>query len=135
MYSDYEIRVQLRPNHVMKFSQFQLAEKYADEAAQISRLLIELYDRVLHFQSARAVKVAKEMTPSLRYARMLQSMFTKYQAEGCEEQLNGHIDKENVEFLNLINSMTEDAVGKLQVYTISRAIAAVLRCQQVDVKQ
>lgn len=89
----------------------------------------------MHFQSARAVKAAKEMTPSLRYARMLQSMFTKYQAEGCEEQLNGLIDKENVEFLDLVNSMTEESVGKLQFYTISRAIVAVLRCQQVDVKQ
>lgn len=68
---------------------------------------------MLHFQSARAVKVAKEMTPSLRYARMLQSMFTKYQAEGCEEQLNGLIDKENVEFLDLVNSMTDESVGKL----------------------
>ena len=68
---------------------------------------------MLHFQSARAVKAAKEMTPSLRYARMLQLMFTKYQAEGQEEQLNGLIDKENVEFLDLVSSMTDESIRKL----------------------
>lgn len=31
--------------------------------------------------------------------------------------------------------MTDDMVGKLQFYTIARTIAAVLRCQQADVKQ
>ena len=53
------------------------------------------------------------MTPSLRYARMLQLMFTKYQAEGQEEQLNGLIDKENVEFLDLVSSMTDESIRKL----------------------
>ena len=40
-------------------------------------------------------------------------MFTKYQAEGQEEYLNGLIDKENIEFLNVLSQMSDEDLNHL----------------------